>query len=164
MNKEQKAIIANPQRVETVFSAERLPTKMHHDLIHSWSAACVIDLSPGTGHMLEACLDSRTPALAFGLSEQHFEWQSYDDQGWARQQHRGAPTCHLRIVKLLERNPLQQLHDATGKGKRKGKEKGNKGKAPLPLFPFSLPLRLPKKLKKPKKKKIKDEEEDDDEW
>ena len=71
MTKEQNAILQNKQRVESVFSAARLPAKFHQYLLHSFSAAAVIDLTPGQGHMLEACLDSRTPVLGFGLTETH---------------------------------------------------------------------------------------------
>ena len=71
MTKEQNAILQNKQRVESVFSAARLPAKFHQDLLHSFSAAAVIDLTPGQGHMLEACLDSRTPVVGFGLTETH---------------------------------------------------------------------------------------------
>ncbi|CAL1162137.1 unnamed protein product [Cladocopium goreaui] len=71
LTKEQNAILQNKQRVESVFSAARLPAKFHQDLLHSFSAAAVIDLTPGQGHMLEACLDSRTPVLGFGLTETH---------------------------------------------------------------------------------------------
>ena len=73
LNKEQQAVVANDARVESVFSAGRLPTKFHTDLLHSLCCNAVIDLFAGQGEMAQACLDTRTPIVAFCCTEAHAE-------------------------------------------------------------------------------------------
>ena len=65
--------MANDARVESVFSAGRLPTKFHTDLLHSLCCNAVIDLFAGQGEMAQACLDTRTPIVAFCCTEAHAE-------------------------------------------------------------------------------------------
>ena len=56
---------------ESVFSASILPLELYAELIHTSRATTTIDLSPGQGDCLKACLLSRCPALAIAGTECH---------------------------------------------------------------------------------------------
>ena len=73
MTKEQKAELAMEGRVESVFSADKLPRLFFHELIQSYNVAAIMDLTPGQGSLLEAAIDLRVPVLAFGITETHCE-------------------------------------------------------------------------------------------
>ena len=60
-------------RVESVFSADKLPRLFFHELIQSYNVAAIMDLTPGQGSLLEAAIDLRVPVLAFGITETHCE-------------------------------------------------------------------------------------------
>ena len=56
---------------ESLFSSQKLPPKFGADIIGSYSAACVVDMTPGQEDMCRACIDLRVPALVFGVTEKH---------------------------------------------------------------------------------------------
>lgn len=58
-------------RTETVFSAQKLPKKFFEDLLLSHNVACVIDMTPGDGTLASCCIDTRTPCLCLGVTEEH---------------------------------------------------------------------------------------------
>ena len=60
-------------RVESVFSADKLPRLFFHECIQSYNVAAIMDLTPGQGTLLEAAIDLRVPVLAFGITETHCE-------------------------------------------------------------------------------------------
>lgn len=56
---------------ETVFSACIVPTELYGELISSYSATSVVDLSPAQGEFLKACLAARTKCFALCGTESH---------------------------------------------------------------------------------------------
>ena len=73
MSKDQKAEVAMEGRVESVFSADKLPRLFFHELIQSYNVAAIMDLTPAQGILLEAAIDLRVPVVAFGITETHCE-------------------------------------------------------------------------------------------
>ena len=73
LTKDQQEARASESRVETVFSAERLPQQFHADVLGSLNCQAVLDMTAGQGEMCKACLDARVPVLAVCLSDTHCE-------------------------------------------------------------------------------------------
>ncbi len=59
------------EQEETVFPACIVPMELYGELISSYSATSVVDLSPGQGEFLKACLAARTKSLAVVHTESH---------------------------------------------------------------------------------------------
>ena len=56
---------------ETVFSCSLSPAELYQELVASYSATCVVDVSPGQGELLKACLATRTKVVAVVGSDAH---------------------------------------------------------------------------------------------
>ena len=56
---------------ETVFSATLAPKELYSELLHSYSATGIIDLSPGQGELVKASLLSRTKCLVLAGTDKH---------------------------------------------------------------------------------------------
>ena len=56
---------------ESVFSASISPNELYQELVASYYATAVVDLSPAQGKFCEACLASRTKAVAVCGTESH---------------------------------------------------------------------------------------------
>ena len=59
------------EQEEAVFPACVVPMELYGELISSYSATSVVDLSPGQGEFLKACLAARTKCLAVAHTESH---------------------------------------------------------------------------------------------
>ena len=73
LTKDQKEARASESRMETVFSAERLPQQFHADVLGGINCQAVLDMTAGQGEMCKACLDARQPVLAVCVSDTHCE-------------------------------------------------------------------------------------------
>ena len=56
---------------ETCFSCSLAPSELYMEFIHSYSATCIVDVSPGQGEFLKAALSTRTKAVAICGTESH---------------------------------------------------------------------------------------------
>ena len=56
---------------ETVFSASIAPSELYQELVASYCATAVVDLSPAQGELCKACLASRTKVVAVCGTECH---------------------------------------------------------------------------------------------
>ena len=56
---------------ETVFSATLAPKELYSELLHSYSATGIIDLSPGQGELIKASLLCRTKCLVLAGTDKH---------------------------------------------------------------------------------------------
>ena len=54
-----------------MFSATLAPKELYSELLHSYSATGIIDLSPGQGEMIKASLLSRTKCLVLAGTDKH---------------------------------------------------------------------------------------------
>ena len=59
------------EQEEAVFPSCIVPMELYGELISSYSATSVVDLSPGQGEFLKACLAARTKCLAVVHTESH---------------------------------------------------------------------------------------------
>ena len=61
----------DPSAEESVFSSCLCPTELYQEMLSSYCATCVVDVSPGQGEFLKGCLASRTKAVAVCGTELH---------------------------------------------------------------------------------------------
>lgn len=61
----------DPSAEETVFSASMSPCELYQELVSSYNATCVVDVSPGQGEFLKACLPHRTKAVCICGTDAH---------------------------------------------------------------------------------------------
>lgn len=71
LSQDPDAPVTDPSAEESVFSACVSPSELYQELVSSYCATCVVDVSPGQGEFLKACLALRTKAVAICGTDAH---------------------------------------------------------------------------------------------
>ena len=158
-DKEKITVIEDDERsAESVFSAAKLPVKFHMETLSSYCIAAAIDMTPGQGDFLKACVEMRTPALCFGFTEKHNKCLEERLTQWAVAQ------MATEGSSLRRKNAQSALANAK-KRLQAGASAGEDSEDPMPSTKKPKPEdgENPKPKKEPKRKaKIKKEEEDEE--
>ena len=156
--KEKITVIEDDEcSAESVFSAAKLPVKFHMETLSSCCVAAAIDMTPGQGDFLKACVEMRTPALCFGFTEKHNKCLEERLTQWAVAQ------MATEGSSLRRKNAQSSLANAK-KPSQAGASAGEDPEDPMPSTkkPKTEDGENPKPKKEPKRKaKIKKEEDEE---
>ena len=110
---------------ETVFSACIVPTELYGELISSYSATSVVDLSPGQGEFLKACLSARTKCFALCGTEAHSKHLELLLTDWVLSELSREGSTFFRPEAVPKEDP--EKDDAEEDGTEPAKKKLKKG-------------------------------------
>ena len=163
---------------ESVFSASISPNELYQELVASYCATAVVDLSPAQGEFCKACLASRTKVVAVCGTESHGSRLELllTDHILGELSREGS--TFFRPESVAKDNENVNGKDETDAGKTTGKKKKIEPDAKTEAKPKKKPRKLKKEEEeanendddegaedpKPKKKprKIKKEEDEED--
>lgn len=115
---------------ETVFSACIVPTELYGELISSYSATSVVDLSPAQGEFLKACLSARTKCFALCGTEAHSKHLELLLTDWVLAELSREGSTFFRPEAVPKEDPEKDDEEGPEKKKpKKGAEKDQKNAA-----------------------------------
>ena len=155
-----------------MFSATLAPKELYSELLHSYSATGIIDLSPGQGEMIKASLLCRTKCLVLAGTDKHAAALELAATDFLLQELRREGSTFYRAEATKEEATEPKRSDRKKKADAKKEEgevpnkKTKKGAKPVETKEEDeVEAEEPKKkkVKKEKKKPKEDEEQDAEE-
>ena len=140
---------ADPAAEESVFSSVVSPCELYQEMVSSYCATCVVDVSPGQGEFLKGCLALRTKAVAIAGTDAHCSHLELllTDYILSELSREGSTFYRPEAVPKEEGEEATEATEATPKAKGKAKAKADPKAAGK---------------KRPKKPKQEDEEEEEE--